>query len=342
MQDSLLSRYLDECRALVREEIQALIPSRRYRPILYELMLEYPLRAAKALRPSLCIAVCRALGGRLQDVLRSAAVLELFHNAFLIHDDIEDGSELRRGKPTLHQEYGVPIAINVGDGMLALSLQPLLDNTRLLGLGRALKVMQIIARMSRESVEGQALELEWVRRGRWDLRDGDYLRMVHKKTGWYTFVAPVVIGGIIAGVPPQRLAVLRRFATYLGVAFQIQDDVLNLDADEARYGKEIAGDLWEGKRTLLLLHALRAMPQEEREEANRILARPRAEKRAAEVAWLLEAIQRRGGARYARQVAGRYAGRAREMLARADGWLSPSTHRDFIGGLIDYVIQRDR
>src|SRR5690606_41843603 len=99
---STLSEYMEECRALVIAEIEQFVPHNRYRPILYDLMLEYPRRAGKALRPSLCIATCRAMGGRLQDVLRTAAVLELFHNAFLIHDDIEDGSlrseERRVGK----------------------------------------------------------------------------------------------------------------------------------------------------------------------------------------------------------------------------------------------------
>src|SRR5947209_425304 len=109
MSSSILSRYLDECRGLVMDEIHTIIPRNRYRAILYDLMLEYPLRPGKAFRPSLCVATCRALGGRLQDVLRTAAVLELYHNAFLLHDDVEDGSLMRRGYPTLHRDYGMPI-----------------------------------------------------------------------------------------------------------------------------------------------------------------------------------------------------------------------------------------
>jgi geranylgeranyl diphosphate synthase type II len=88
-------------------------------------MLDYPLREAKALRPAMCIATCRALGGSTEGVLQSATVLELYHNAFLIHDDVEDESEKRRDGTTLHRAHGVPVAINVGDGMLALALEPL-------------------------------------------------------------------------------------------------------------------------------------------------------------------------------------------------------------------------
>ncbi len=271
-----LDGYLAECRQWVRDEIRAMIPKgTRAGPVLYDLMLEYPLRPAKGLRPALCIAVCRALGGSLEAVLPSAAVLELYHNAFLIHDDVEDGSEKRRDLATLHLEHGVPIAVNVGDGMLALCLGPLLDNMRVLDMGRALRVLQTIARMARESAEGQALELDWVRHARWDLTDEDYLGMVDQKTGWYSFVAPVVIGSIAAGAPRERTDALAEFAHILGGGFQIQDDVLNLVARGDGYGKELGGDLWEGKHTLMLLHALRAMSRPDRERALGVLAKPR-------------------------------------------------------------------
>ncbi|WP_437328827.1 polyprenyl synthetase family protein [Sorangium sp. So ce381] len=273
-----LIHYLEECRALAAAEIRRIIPAdRRSGGALYELMLDYPLREAKGLRPALCIATCRALGGKLEAVVRSAAVLELYHNAFLIHDDIEDESLMRRGGMTLHRAHGVPIAVNVGDAMLALSLQPLLDNVGVIGLGPSLRILQTVARMTRESVEGQALELDWVRREVWDLSDDDYIHMVEQKTCWYSFITPVVLGAIAARLDPERTERIAEFARRLGVAFQIQDDVLNLAGDVGEYGKEIGGDLWEGKRTLMLLHMMRHATPEERAEAARILslARPR-------------------------------------------------------------------
>jgi geranylgeranyl diphosphate synthase type II len=271
-----IDAYLADCRQLALHEIREIIPKdERYRTILYDLVLDYPLRSAKALRPALCIASCRALGGSLESVLRSAAVLELYHSAFLIHDDVEDGSESRRDAPTLHDLHGVPIAVNVGDAMLALALAPLLDNMRLIGMGKALRILQAVARMARESAEGQALELHWIRTGEWQLTDSDYLRMVYKKTSWYSFMTPVLIGAIVAGASPAQAVALRKFAALLGIAFQIQDDVLNLTAEGDGYGKEIAGDLWEGKRTLLLLHALRSATAAERARATAILGKAR-------------------------------------------------------------------
>jgi geranylgeranyl diphosphate synthase type II len=287
-----IAGYLSDCRALVTEEIRRIIPSdRRYQSILYDLMLDYPLREGKALRPALCIATCRAIGGKLESVLRSAAVLELYHNAFLIHDDIEDESLMRRGAPTLHRQHGVPIAVNVGDAMLALTLQPLLENIGLIGLGPALKTLQAISHMVQESVHGQAMELDWIRRSIWDIDEADYVRMVVLKTGWYSFITPVTVGGIGARLEQERVDELAEFARALSVAFQIQDDVLNLAGDESAYGKEIGGDLWEGKRTVVLLHLMRSATAAERAEVRRILELPRPPHPGAEVSCAAESSE---------------------------------------------------
>lgn len=157
MSPAQVEAYLADCRRLTVEEIRGIVPRNgRYRSVLYDLMLDYPLREGKALRPALAMATCRALGGPLEPVLRSAAVLELYHNAFLIHDDVEDGSESRRDRPTLHRIHGTPVAVNVGDAMLALALEPLLDNMRLLGLGKALRILMTVARMPASRPRGRA------------------------------------------------------------------------------------------------------------------------------------------------------------------------------------------
>jgi geranylgeranyl diphosphate synthase type II len=288
--------YMSDCRRLVLEELARFIPRDRRSSRLYELVYDYPLREAKALRPALCIAVCRALGGKLGRVLPSAAVLELYHNAFLVHDDVEDGSERRRAAPTLHRVHGVPMAVNVGDAMLALALQPLIENTRILTLGKALRVLECVARMARESAEGQALELEMIRNGTWTLADRDYFRLVHKKTSHYSFIAPAAIGAIAAGAGESQLAALSRFCTWMGIAFQIQDDLLNLSGSEPKIGKEVDGDLWEGKHTLMLAHALRSASSDERSRADAILrkTRPSEDEQAAtsRIDTLLERLQR--------------------------------------------------
>lgn len=377
-----LDAYLSECRALVLDEIARRIPQGgRVDAVLYDLMMDYPLRPAKGLRPALCIAACRALGGGLEAVLPTASVLELYHNAFLIHDDVEDGSEKRRDAVTLHRAHGVPIAVNVGDAMLAMALGPLLENMRVLDMGRALRILEVVATMARESAEGQALELDWVRRARWDLSDDDYLGMVDQKTGWYSFVAPLVMGAVAADAPASQVAALEGFGRSLGAAFQIQDDVLNLLARESDYGKEIGGDLWEGKHTLMVIHALRALSGADRDRALGILAKARPSpshdasmklrallprllaegqltaeglaalesvmpreaevKTAEEVAWLDRVVRETGAIPYAQSVARARAAEAAEAL-EGFTWMRPSAHRGVLEAVVDFVIARDR
>ena len=159
--------------------------------------------------------------------------------------------------------------------MLSLSLQPLLDNVERVGLGPALRILRAVAHMTQQTVDGQALELEWVRSNTWQLDDTDYLAMVELKTSWYSFITPLQVGAIAAGGAPEWLAPLESLGRHLGAAFQITDDLLNLRADPEDYGKEIGGDLWEGKRTLMVLHTLRCAEPGDRDRAVQILARRR-------------------------------------------------------------------
>jgi geranylgeranyl diphosphate synthase, type II len=378
----VLDDYLATCKEACDSEIHRLYaPGQRGANGLYDLILDYPLRGGKALRPALSIATCLGLGGHLEAILPTAATLELYHNAFLIHDDIEDESWWRRGKPTLHIDHGIPVAVNVGDAMLSLSLQPLLDNVERVGLGPALRILRAIAHMTRRTVEGQALELDWVRNNTWQLDDADYLNMVELKTSWYSFITPLQVGAVAAGAGLEQLEPLESLGRHLGAAFQITDDLLNLRADPEDYGKEIGGDLWEGKRTLMLLHALRNAGADDHSRAVQILAkrRPSADrelelddlldrliargelsragraeiaayhqgqrssesKNLDDVRWLYELMQRVGSFKHARDVAARHAREAAAILGGLE-WLPQSRHRDVLASLVDYVHGRTR
>src|SRR5262249_22316416 len=318
---------------------------------LYELMLNYPLRYGKALRPAISIAICRAFGGCLSAVLPTAAVLELYHNAFLVHDDIEDCSDRRRGEPTLNRQYGMPIAVNVGDGMLALAIQPLLDNIERVGLGKALRILKIIARMARETAEGQMIELNWVRSAKWVHSDSNYVRLVHKKSAWYSFVAPIMVGAVAAGQVDFAVRKLGHMTIPLGIAFQIQDDVLNLAADMHTYGKDPFGDLWEGKHTLILIHALRTASADDRLTALKILGKPQPSDQAnvtscsnckshEDVLFLRDLIERCRSIHYARDTAQQYANLFRRKLHAHSRTWPPSVHRDFLHELAEFTVNR--
>ena len=173
---------LSEYGELTRQSVRRYLPEEEPRSYLYELVADYPRRGGKMLRSSLCIAMARAMGAPTEDAIATAASIELLHNALLVHDDIEDASDERRGTPTLHALHGMPLALNAGDAMGLLSLRPLKDNFHRLGLATALRIFEETERMAWESTEGQALELGWQRDNRTDVTDEDYLRIVLKKT----------------------------------------------------------------------------------------------------------------------------------------------------------------
>ena len=152
---------------------------------------DYLGRGGKGLRPALLLATVEAFGGGADDGVPSAAALELLHTAFLVHDDIEDDSELRRGEPSLHRRYGLGPAVNAGDGLAVVALGALRDNDGLLGRRLSARVWSEFDFMARQTVDGQARELGWLRDGRTDLTPDDYLDLIMKKTCWYTTVLPL-------------------------------------------------------------------------------------------------------------------------------------------------------
>jgi geranylgeranyl pyrophosphate synthase len=316
------------------------VPATEPQRYLYDPIREFVARPSKALRPALCIATCRALGGRTEDALPSAAGIELLHNAFLVHDDIEDGSESRRGRPTLHRTLGVPLAVNAGDAMNALSMGLFRRNVLQLGPEAALRIFDEVDHMLQQSLEGQALELGWLRDNECGVATADYLRLVLKKTAWYSFIHPMRIGAIAARPEEDGLERFHAFGFLLGAAFQIQDDVLNLVGD-ARYGMEIGGDLWEGKRTLPLIHALAHAPPSGRARLEEVLARPRERRLPRQVHELGRMLEDGGSIEWARSSSAALAAAAREALPAAFAGARPGPDLDFVRSLVDYLVSRD-
>src|SRR6188508_1695536 len=308
-----LSRYRETTLAA----LLSAVPQREPRRHLYEPLASYLSRSGKGIRPALCLATCRAFGGDPEDAHTSATAIEMLHNAFLVHDDVEDESDLRRGLPTMHAEHGVPIAVNAGDMLTALSVRMLRNNLERLGTPLAARVYDEFDHMMQESLEGQAMELGWVRDNRCDVTDDDYLRMVLKKTCWYSFIHPCRIGALIATRDGADLDRFNRFGCFLGTAFQIQDDLLNLTGDEQRYGKEIGGDLLEGKRTLMLIHLLRRVSGDDQRRLGNFLGMVRVRRPPDEARWIAGLMRRRGSLDYGRTVAKQLAGAAQFEFMRA-------------------------
>lgn len=332
-----LGTYRDLC----LQNIVDFIPDREPKKYLYDLVTLYPKRGGKGFRPGLCMAACNIFGGTTADAMNSAMALELFHNAFLVHDDIEDESDDRRGSPTMHAAHGVGIAVNVGDAMNVLSIKPLMNNIFSLGPNLTWQIFSEIEHMVLESVEGQAIELGWRRDNTCDLKDDDYLRMILKKTCWYTCMHPIRIGALIGSRGNVNLSTFDRFGYYLGAAFQIQDDLLNLIGDEKKYGKEICGDVLEGKRTLMLIHLLNSCSSGEKERLQHYLSRERKARTPRNVEWVMKMMVKYDCIAYGRKNAQNLAGAALKEFYTAFGHMPDSEDKQFIESMILYMIERD-
>jgi geranylgeranyl diphosphate synthase type II len=332
----LLARYGE----LTRRAMLAYLPEGEPEPYLYGLLGDYPKRGGKMMRASLCLASARVFGAELEDAVSSAVAIELLHNSFLIHDDIQDESEERRGRPTLHKVHGVALALNAGESLSLLSVRPLRDNAARLGTRLSLRIFEETERMAWESAEGQALELGWRHENRMDIDEEDYLLMVLKKTCWLATIHPCRVGALIGARDTLDLDAFVRFGFFLGAAFQIQDDVLNLSAGEA-YGKERNGDLFEGKRTLMTCHLHAHASEAERARLSRLFALPRAERSASEVEWLRGALDELGSLEYARAVARGLAGAALREFEIVFGERPESADKEFIHGLVRWVLERE-
>jgi geranylgeranyl diphosphate synthase, type II len=305
-------RFVLECRVTNLPDailgfLDGVLPKTHATPeiaLLYRMMREYPWRGGKMIRSKILMASTLAHGGAAQAGLPLAAALELFQNWVLIHDDIEDDSDERRGLPALHRIYGVPLALNAGDALHVYMWQVVFAS----GVPGA---VEAFLEMIHRTAEGQHMDLSFVQQKRWDLGIEDYLQLVRLKTAHYTVVAPLCLGALAAHTTPDPR--LRAGGLELGVAFQIRDDVLNLTANFAEYGKEIAGDILEGKRTLMLLRLLELVGSE-RQLVVDILEQPREAKTAAQVAFILERIQHHGCIDFAQNIAQDHANRGLALL----------------------------
>jgi len=333
--EATLAEYARLTRQAMDVQLQALDPT----SYLDELVREYPRRGGKGLRPALLLATCLAHGGTLHDGLDVAVAVEMLHNAFLIHDDVQDGSRRRRGEPTLHALHGLPLAVNAGDALATLALRPL-QAPGALGARVGRRVLDEVLAMILKTTEGQALELGWRRDNVVDLGPADYLELVAKKTCWYTSVAPLRLGALIGSRGTAPLGPLSRYGFYLGAAFQIRDDLLSLEA--AEHGKDALGDLREGKRTLPLLHLLSAASPGDRAWLGAYLARPENERSQLEAEHVRALMDRHGSVEFASDYAQALAAAAGDAFDAAFANVPPSEHVEFIRDLAPYLITRGR
>ena len=222
---------------------------------LYEPLRGFTENAGKRHRPLICMLACQAVGGAFEAAKSPAVAIEVFQSAALIHDDIADNGQLRRGKPCLHISEGEGIAINCGD-MALTWVTGIILNDDTLDDATKVRLLRELTAMTERTIEGQAMDLGWVRDGRFDISVDDYLCMATHKTAFYSGAVPLACGAIVGGGSEEQIEALRTFGMHTGLAFQIQDDLLNLVGKKEARNKDFRTDITEGKRTLVAMHAL--------------------------------------------------------------------------------------
>ena len=235
----------------LREYLHRDTPAMLYDPIRYVM-----LSGGKRVRPVLTMLCCEAVGGTCDLAQYSAVAVELVHNFTLVHDDIMDAAPMRRNLATVHTRWNDSAAILAGDCMIALAYSAALKSNS----GRMREIVDAFSTGIAEVCEGQALDLEFQQKEAVTL--GDYLLMIEKKTAKMLELAAKV-GGYIGNGTDAHIEALRQYAGNLGLAFQIQDDLLDASADQEQFGKTVGGDIMEGKKTYLILRALQQASTDE-------------------------------------------------------------------------------
>ncbi len=243
-------------------------PSSLYDPVKYILEL-----GGKRVRPQLVLLGCGLAGGNPEKAIPAAAAVELLHNFTLIHDDIMDGATSRRGKPTVHSRWDEATAILSGDVMFTLAFEELYYYNELNGFAPSIfpELHKLFAEAARIVCEGQAKDLDF--EAMLEVTKDEYIDMISQKTA-ALLKASLQMGGVIAGAGQENIQQLGTIGMNAGIAFQIQDDLLDAIANPDTFGKRKGGDIYEGKKTILTILALERATSEEKSKIISILQNP--------------------------------------------------------------------
>jgi geranylgeranyl diphosphate synthase type I len=339
---ALFVSYLEKVRPIINDRIERNLPRgnddkltvtdlERY---LYAPLARFIRAGGKRIRPALVLLGCEAVGGDTERALGPAVAVENFQSAALIHDDIADEGEMRRGAPCVHRTEGVGSAINIGDLALVEVFDQVLNDGALDDETR-MRVLRELVVMERRTLEGQALDLGWSRDGRWDVAVRNYLCMAAHKTAVYSAAAPLTIGAIVGGGDIAQVEGLGSFGLETGLAFQLQDDLLNLVGDPVAQGKDFRSDITEGKRTMIVCWALEHLDQPERDELVGILSSHTTDENT--LARAVELMEQVGAIREVRDFARTRATTAKRQLDEMN--LAPGM-REVLESMADFFVER--
>jgi geranylgeranyl diphosphate synthase type I len=295
---------------------------------LYKAAMHLPIQGGKRMRPFVLVKSCEAMGGKVVDALPAAAAVELVHNFTLIHDDIMDNDYLRRGVPTVHTIWGVPMGILSGDLLFAQAFNILLSGEG--NCDRLKRSAEILAKATIMLSKGQNMDMEF--ESRIDVSEAEYLDMIYKKTG-ALFQASAEMGGVMGGGDERSIHLLGEYGRNMGIGFQIFDDYLGMTSKEEVLGKSVGNDIREGKKTLIVIKTL-ASPA--RGQVLKVLGKKTTSD--SEIAKLLESMRQHEILDYAYRKAQAYISQATAAISK----LPQSPSSEVLRDLAEYAISRKK
>ncbi|MCH8286925.1 polyprenyl synthetase family protein [candidate division KSB1 bacterium] len=251
-------KYYSEISSLIDSDLAKAV-SIEFPPNLYNPMKYVLSSKGKRFRPVLLIMACETVGGSFQDAYNASLAIEILHNFTLVHDDIMDDDQLRRGRKTVHKKWNNSIAILTGDGLIALAYRYLLRS-------KTERIRDIIKKFSEAIIkicEGQSLDKDMESAS--EVNIDDYLDMIKRKTGVLISIS-AELGGILGNASETEIEALKNFGFEIGIAFQIQDDLLDIISDEVVIGKDLGSDLALGKKTYPIIKLIDKFTNEAIEE----------------------------------------------------------------------------
>ena len=292
-------------------------------------MAHYPAAGGKRLRPLLATIASEAVGGKADDAVPFGVALEIVHNFTLVHDDVMDEDDTRRGIKTVHAQYGMPEAILSGDALFARAFEVVLESD--LKDRGLVRLVEILARSVRLLAEGQQMDMDFENAK--SVTSDQYMRMIELKTA-VLYQAAAQGGAICGGAAKAQEEALAEYGRLMGLGFQIWDDVLDLLSDQETFGKPVLNDIRNGKKTLIVIQALEDLKGPERSEFLSVLGNEKATKQ--QLLRARDILDEVGAIEHATTVADGLVKGAKDRLSA----LKDSKHKTTLMAFADFMVKR--
>ena len=322
----ILGSYSSDIIGTIEDELDVITPNN-----LQEASIYLTKAGGKMLRPALSLITAEAVGGQKENALKAGSAIELIHTFSLIHDDIMDDDDMRRGMPSVHKVWGEDVAILAGDTLFSKAFEIIINSDKeLTSHAQINNALAAVADACVKICEGQALDMGF--ENRFDVTEDEYMEMIFKKTG-ALIAAATKVGAIMGGASDEVIDAMYEYGRLIGLAFQIQDDYLDLASDEETLGKPIGSDIGKGKMPIIAINGLSSAG----DDSEKLLEILKDENNSqADIDLAIEILTKCGAIEYARNLAQDSVDQAKEVLEI----LPDSSSKQVLSDIADFVLER--